>query len=286
MLNTLSAYRTSSYLKGRRRKLRERSIEGPWMDAVASVLVAMELATVLIAPRVARGAAGGEGTYRQRHALALGALRGERRMVLQVISGLVLHRIRIAPPPRVRFESGRIVLSVRLHSSGRPAATLREQLVHPPHSRICGSISSSGSRYPRPTAKPSRTPAPSTRPQAPAPYAPLNSNAGRDAPQPNPATAHPSHASTLFNAEKNAPLPAHQHGEKRHRREQQHEDAEAPVRHHTEHDARRVAALVVALPVGLAVLVGVLALEQPRRRRPVLVPRQRPPPGSSSGASV
>ena len=48
MLNTLSAYRTSSYLKGCRRKLRERGIEGPWVDAVASVPVAMELAAVLM----------------------------------------------------------------------------------------------------------------------------------------------------------------------------------------------------------------------------------------------
>lgn len=48
MLNILSAYRTSSYLKGCRRKLRERGIEGPWVDAVASVPVAMELAAVLM----------------------------------------------------------------------------------------------------------------------------------------------------------------------------------------------------------------------------------------------
>ena len=48
MLNTLSAYRTSSYLKGCRRKLRERGVEGPWVDAVASVPVAMELAAVLM----------------------------------------------------------------------------------------------------------------------------------------------------------------------------------------------------------------------------------------------
>ena len=48
MLNTLLAYRTSSYLKGCRRKLRERGVEGPWVDAVASVPVAMELAAVLM----------------------------------------------------------------------------------------------------------------------------------------------------------------------------------------------------------------------------------------------
>ncbi|WP_270849508.1 hypothetical protein [Candidatus Collinsella stercoripullorum] len=48
------------------------------------------------------------------------------------------------------------------------------------------------------------------------------------------------------------------------------------LRHHAEHDpGRGVRLRVVALALGLAELVGVLALEQPRRRRPVLVARER-----------
>ena len=47
-------------------------------------------------------------------------------------------------------------------------------------------------------------------------------------------------------------------------------------RHHAQHDLGRlvVAVTVVAVPLRLAELVGVLALEQPRGRRPVLVAGQ------------
>lgn len=46
--------------------------------------------------------------------------------------------------------------------------------------------------------------------------------------------------------------------------------------HHAQHDLRRLDVLVVpfAPAVGMTVLVRVLALEEPRRRRPVLVARQ------------
>lgn len=48
------------------------------------------------------------------------------------------------------------------------------------------------------------------------------------------------------------------------------------LRHHAEHDpGRRVLAAFVGLPLRLAELLGVLALQQSRRRRPVLVARER-----------